>query len=929
MRNLFFLILFLSHTGFAQESIVRLWHEGNRLTKFSSEKALVVYQQAFDEAVKQKNLLWQANICVDQCGALFDKGDFNSAIERCQLGINTLNNEKIKNDSIQFKLYSALGACYKSVYNLKESFKSFEQANLIFHKNPELEKAIPLYVTFHYANQGSTWLTLGDPERAFLYYQKALSLLEKSSSKSYYSVVLIKLSSIYKFKKDFAKAIETIEMAIANYKIDGKLILDTYLAEAYLNLGECYLKIGNYKLAIQNIKKSKKVARINLPQNIARRLIFQIDILLADIMLRQGDIERPKIIYEKILSQNLSSGYYHLNLNFLALRGLSEIEIRKENYSKALVIIQKALSEVSGTKIKDELKNPERINSMYAALGISSVVDRKVETLMKLYSINKNVKYLKSAVETQRLSVDIAKRLRQSHETIESKALFSHLYYAKYEKLIELSFELLKETRLYKYSETSFDIMEESKSIMLSDNLALQNSYRNAGSDSLIVKLKANQAYLAYLIGSSEKNSELIKTYELKINQILEKLSIVNRPYVESFKSEFKKHALSFPQQISYNSMYLNYSLIENKVYVSCVKKNQISIKCINIKPDEFRQNKDLLKAALTTNPGPYSGFNARKSAAYFYDILIRPFEKELKGIDNLIINPDNEMIEISFDILVPHEKSNDYLIKKYNISYLNSALNYNDKLANKFSRADRNWLSFAPFGSKTKNSNELNIQNLTILPSTIKEINGIKGQAIINEKSTKQTFVKTISELKDRVILIATHASENNGEPYLNFFPANDNYKLYANEIQYLDFKTPLVILGACESNAGKKMKGSGVLSIAKAFSIGGCPAVVGSLWEVHDESMAVLVSLFYKHLMRGERKDVALRLAKLEYLETETGLRNDPPYYWAHLQIIGDVSPLIVWPVMLRYAMYGLMVVIISLSIIYGIRSRKRFFN
>ncbi|NBA84699.1 CHAT domain-containing protein [Emticicia sp. CRIBPO] len=929
MRNLFFLILFLSRTGFAQESIVRLWQKGNKAAKVSNDEALILYQKAFDQAKKENNLLWQANICVDLSGALFGKGDYQKATDQCLNGLKILKQNKISNDSTEFKLHSAAAPCFRSLYDLKASFAHYEIANQIFHEHPELEYQILLYVTFHYSNQGSLWHSLGDLDRATQYYEKALSLAEKLEIKSDYALILHNLCGILINKKNHIKAIELYQKAFNVYNIKGKTIKDIHLANMYFSVGESYYELKEYSNSLTYLNKSKEIALVNLPQRKAIQLIEQIELLKANISLENKNTIKSEFLFKKILAKNMSSGFYYLNLNHQALIGLSHIEVLKGDYFNALKYVQRALIEITKDSTIGDLNNPTNISSMYTSIGILNILVTKVEILTLLYSKEKEIKYLELAFNTQKLSIAIGKKIRQSHETLDSRALFSHSFYNKYEKLIELSFLLYEKTKLKNYLDYGFKIMEESKSIILSDNLALQNSYRNSGSDSLITKLKANQIYLAYLKGSKDKDKEAIKTYELKVNQILEKLSIVNRSYVESFKSENYSNLNSFQKKLNSKSLYLNYSIIGNYIYATLTKKNKIALKKIPIHPEEFKFNKNLLKTALTTNPGPYSGFKARKSAAYFYNILIKPFEADLKGIDNLIINPDNEMIELSFDILVPHEKSNDYLIKKYNISYLNSALNYNDKIKNKFSRADQNWLSFAPFGSKTKNSSDINIQNLTILPSTIKEINGIKGQSIINEKSTKQTFVKTISELKDRVILIATHASENNGEPYLNFFPANDNYKLYANEIQYLDFKTPLVILGACESNAGKKMKGSGVLSIAKAFSIGGCPSVVGSLWEVHDESMAVLVSLFYKHLMRGERKDVALRLAKLEYLETETGLRNDPPYYWAHLQIIGDVSPLIIWPVILRYVMYGLMVVILSGSIVYGIRSRKRFFN
>jgi hypothetical protein len=48
-----------------------------------------------------------------------------------------------------------------------------------------------------------------------------------------------------------------------------------------------------------------------------------------------------------------------------------------------------------------------------------------------------------------------------------------------------------------------------------------------------------------------------------------------------------------------------------------------------------------------------------------------------------------------------------------------------------------------------------------------------------------------------------------------------------------------------------------------------------------------------FYKELLKGNRKDEALRKAKLSYLE-QADPEYQHPYYWAGFIAVGDMSPL-----------------------------------
>ena len=153
--------------------------------------------------------------------------------------------------------------------------------------------------------------------------------------------------------------------------------------------------------------------------------------------------------------------------------------------------------------------------------------------------------------------------------------------------------------------------------------------------------------------------------------------------------------------------------------------------------------------------------------------------------------------------------------------------------------------------------------------------------------------FLQSINRY--RTIHLATHATANNEDPsrsFISFYPGNTDYKLYAAEIADLKLdSTQLVILSACETSAGKLMKGEGLMSLSRAFAYAGCPNIITSLWKGEDKTTSFLTQQLHYYLEKKYTKDKALQLAKLDLLNNkDIDPRFKSPNFWAHLLIIGD---------------------------------------
>jgi CHAT domain-containing protein len=104
---------------------------------------------------------------------------------------------------------------------------------------------------------------------------------------------------------------------------------------------------------------------------------------------------------------------------------------------------------------------------------------------------------------------------------------------------------------------------------------------------------------------------------------------------------------------------------------------------------------------------------------------------------------------------------------------------------------------------------------------------------------------------------------------------------------------KARMAVLSACNTGSGKLQKGEGVMSLARGFLYAGCPSIIMTLWEVDDESGALIMKDFYRLLSGGKTKDEALQMAKLSHIANADPLKAHP-HYWLGYVAVGNADPL-----------------------------------
>lgn len=248
------------------------------------------------------------------------------------------------------------------------------------------------------------------------------------------------------------------------------------------------------------------------------------------------------------------------------------------------------------------------------------------------------------------------------------------------------------------------------------------------------------------------------------------------------------------------------------------------------------------------------------------------------------------------------------YLINDYVISYSASAILQFSDIYKKAKRPKKNMLAMAPsYDNLTdlKNDGFIDETGNTVyllpIPGVEEEIKGIKrtipGKTLSGSKANEQNFKKLAG--KYNILHFAMHTLINSEKPMLSklvFYQDNDSVEdgmLNTYELFSMDLNARLAVLSACNTGTGKLMKGEGIMNLARGFIYAGVPGIVMTMWAVEDQASARIVTRFYHYLNKGMPKDEALRKSKLELLEEKDMLRTHP-YYWAAYVTIGDYSPM-----------------------------------
>ena len=206
------------------------------------------------------------------------------------------------------------------------------------------------------------------------------------------------------------------------------------------------------------------------------------------------------------------------------------------------------------------------------------------------------------------------------------------------------------------------------------------------------------------------------------------------------------------------------------------------------------------------------------------------------------------------------------------------------------------------PFDPTARSSNDPR-DVLPPLPGVEDELDTIRSlfknaDVALNESATEGEVHNMRSSAA--VLHLASHAFVNESSPLYNAFllhpdstaQAGRDGVLFLHELRATVRDLSLVVLSGCNTARGALRSGEGMEGMQYAFRAMGAEATLSTLWPAEDNAAVELTGAFYRLLRRGKPKDVALREAKLQYLDNHPNRHS--PFYWSSSILYGSPHPI-----------------------------------
>jgi CHAT domain-containing protein len=277
--------------------------------------------------------------------------------------------------------------------------------------------------------------------------------------------------------------------------------------------------------------------------------------------------------------------------------------------------------------------------------------------------------------------------------------------------------------------------------------------------------------------------------------------------------------------------------------------------------------------------------------AGALHEALVRPLASALVGKRRLLIVPDGSLHALSFEALVvtaagARAPSFDYsgaryLIDEYEIDYLPSTSMLKRRESKHVLLLSAERLLVVSYGA----------------PGAEREAKALeaawpRGQTTLLEGGVATERATQTAMSRYGVVHFAVHAQASARDPLASHLrlvadSVEDGY-LNLSEIAAARIGARLVVLSACETDAGPIYNGEGVMGLARAFLVSGAHSVIGTQWPV-GPTMADLMGEFYRQLAAGESPSPALRAAKLALRSKRETAH---PFYWAAAVLVAGGS-------------------------------------
>lgn len=919
--------------------------------------------------------------------------NYHDALLKQREALEMLHKAGLVSNELNGLIYFRVGNVHLILDNFSESEENYSRALLVFNMNyPGLH---PVFAAL-YEKLGVLYKDSEDFFHAEKYIKKLESIYNTHpvNNKSYPSLFFYKAYLLYIQKKKYeaevyyTKAIQEFEK--------NELIKDERYLLSLINLGNIAIENQNYEGAISFFKKHLRMSSLHYPEKKYRSLAH-----IADVYTYTGKYEEAENFFQS--SYNECTQYYNIassetvkvllrwaflyamkkdyataikisekaleltdeftnawrNRKTDALYYLSYFYFMNKNFSQTISTIQQYFTIFHDLPDAFAFSCPS-VDKTNANIEVIRFLSLKGEAMLKLgkdeNDPNMKKKYLQSSLLHLDKSIDLFEMLAEKSK-FESDLLYnSGRYRFIYLRAAGACSELYQHTGNPAYIDTAFMYSEKVKASVLKASInkskSLGREVKKNNNSELIEEVIRKRDFYHDLIIEEEGKPEPDSTYLARWKDQLffyqyrfDSLKVLEPGLTfRFFETGLEVYPFNAREHLAGNQSMLHYMIDreEKLLLCFCLDKNTLKMHSGKIDDNLFRDIDTLYSMINTGFTGMYTRDHLQrfiKVSARLHDILIKPFQQEIKN-KRLVIVPDPLLSKIPFEVLLTSGEISPksgygelpYLLHSNPLSYRYAALLMNEKTASPWKK--KKLLGVVPdYNFQESNKPGEKHKKLSTLKNALTEVQFVasifRGNVLTGSSATKNNFITKAGSYD--ILHLAMHAEADKQEPLysrLYFQPTdttNGNDVLQAWEIYNMQLDASMVVMSSCESGYGEVHGTEGMLSLSRAFRYAGAASVVYTLWPVSDKSSAEVMHYFYRFLDKGMSRDEAMQQAKLTYLET-----SDPallhPAFWAGYTVNGNVEKVKINPVNKKiYIGTGLILLLIVILLTKKIRSKE----
>lgn len=796
--------------------------------------------------------------------------------------------QKLNNRSLIARTINNIGQVYAEQGNYRKSIEQYNQSLTIAKEIGDRNHEAILYNNF-----GTNYQFLGQYNDAKAMYEKALAIYRELGNRPGEATTLNNIGVFQSTIGDYPAALVSLETSL---KTSESLGQRRELAVTYGNLGQWYNDQGRYAQGLDNYQKSLEIQRAIGSRGDEVGGLLSLG--LAYGLLGRSAKAESYCTQGLELAQSLGLRAQQAS----ALGCLAKLKVESGQMNASQPLIDRALaanrtignrrSEVSTLRTQAKLDRqsnrlPQAQQSLNDALKITQEIGLKPEEALlladlgELQMLTQNPQAQATLRQALQLAETLGDRITQGKALTTLGASQISQNPSAAQTSLETAVKLWESTRpgltdadkvsLFEAQEKTYHYLEQALIAQQKIEPALETAER--GRARAFIELLASKAN-AKPNASTNIQPSAPTIAEIKAIAATQKATIVQYSLVS--EQELYIWVIKPNGEVKFASKRLDNPISQ------LVLENR-DVMGVRGRPSSLATSRNSTTVSETSSDDRSVEANLQT----LNQLLIDPIAPHLPTDPEarVILVPHNALFLVPFNALTDNQGKT--LIDRHTLTTAPSIQSLS--LTRNLKRPAQTAIPLIVGNPKMPIYNNAPLESLPGAETEAKQIaTFFNTQPLIGAQATKSTVLNRMKTAT--TIHLATHGlldtlrGEVPGAIALTASSGDDGF-LTASEILDLKLIADLVVLSACSTGRGD-ITGDGVIGMSRSLFVAGVPSVLVSLWNVQDESTALLMTEFYKNLQVAKLpKAKALRQALLT-----TKQKYPKPSDWAAFNLVGE---------------------------------------